>query len=497
MPNVAFKCKEYAELLPRWTLIRDCVSGEEAVKAKKDTYLPRPNPEDTTPANEKRYEQYVVRAVFYNVTGRTHRELTGQVFAKDAVTEVPEPMLPFVANVDGGGMKLDQHARIALGNVLAYGRAGLLVDYPEVSGPVTIADIESGRISPSFVLFGPWDIINWRVKYVEGRVLTSLIVLNSCEMITDDGFETKTGQFFRVLRLTDDGIYSSEEWVFDNALNDYQMRKQTFPRDADGQPWVEIPFSFIGCENNEASPNLPPLYDMAALNIAHYRNSADYEESSYICGQPTPVFTGLTKEWVKDVLKGEIRLGARGAVLLPENAEGNLLQAEPNTMPKEAMDQKEKQMVAIGARLVEEKGGNKSATEAAGDQAQAGSVLSSSANNVSQAYSKALQWAAQFMGQLPAKREEVYYELNTEFHLGVMTPQEQAQLIALWQAQAISETEMRNALKRSGIAYLDDKDWKAEIEATGPDLGTPVKKAESEAQAAALAAKQKQTPPAK
>ncbi|MBL1368232.1 DUF4055 domain-containing protein, partial [Acinetobacter baumannii] len=107
----------------------------------------------------------------------------------------------------------------------------------------------------------------------------------------------------------------------------------------------EIPFMFVGSHNNDPEIDNPPMYDLAELNIAHYRNSADYEEAVYMMGQPTYWFSGLTKEWIKEVLGGKIQLGSVGGVLLPANSSAGLLQPTPNTMAKEAMDQKENQMV--------------------------------------------------------------------------------------------------------------------------------------------------------
>jgi len=48
----------------------------------------------------------------------------------------------------------------------------------------------------------------------------------------------------------------------------------------------DVPFTFIGATNNDCTPDLPPLYDMAVL----YRNSADYEEAD----APAPASDALS-----------------------------------------------------------------------------------------------------------------------------------------------------------------------------------------------------------
>jgi len=80
MANVSYVRDEVAKMKIKWDLIKDCLIGQNAVKAGREKYLPKPNPTDTSEENRKRYDQYVERAVFYNVTQRTHAGLVGQVF---------------------------------------------------------------------------------------------------------------------------------------------------------------------------------------------------------------------------------------------------------------------------------------------------------------------------------------------------------------------------------------------------------------------------------
>lgn len=500
MPKVNHTRDEYDSLLPDWEKIRDCIAGERQVKEKGGEYLPRPNASDTSDENKKRFDSYLQRAVFYNVTGRTHKGLIGQVFAKEPAFVLPDLMKSLPDDIDGGGMTLEQQAKKALGHSIAYGRAGILVDFPKNDKATSRAELMAGKVRPTVTLFDPWDIINWRESFVNGKKLLTLIVLSESEVVNDDGFKQENEDYFRVLRLVD-GVYFSQVWYWDETLNDFVMEEEVMPLNGAGRPWEFIPFNFIGAENNTALPSLPPLKDLADLNIAHYRNSADYEEACFIVGQPTPVFTGLTKEWVDDVLKGEVQLGSRAAIALPVGGEGKLLQAVENSMSKEAMEMKEEQMKAIGAKLIEPGTVQKTATEAGIEEASSTSVLSSCAKCVSAAYTNALKWCAQFLNQAD---DEIYYELNTEFSVGMMSPAARQQLIAEWQANAISKEEMRDGLKRAGVAWQTMEEFEAAVDAAGIDLGVPVgsaasaaaKAAEDAAKAKAEAAKNKPAPTA-
>lgn len=246
------------------------------------------------------------------------------------------------------------------------------------------------------------------------------------------------------------------------------LHKTSTPTDFRGQTLKRIPFFFVGSVNNDPSPDYSPMYDLCDLNIAHYRNSADYEESCFMVGQPTPVVMGITQQWSEQVLKGTMQLGSRGVIPLPVGGDAKLLQAEPNTMPFEAMQHKERQMVAMGAKLVEQRNVQRTYGEAQLEEASESSILAASAKNVSAAYKQALVICSSFVGS----DSEVKYELNTDFPASRMGPDELKQLVEMWQQQAITTSEMRDGLRKAGKATLDDEEYAAAIE-TEPRPGLP------------------------
>lgn len=474
-PNVAFTRPEYNDLLPRWKIIRDCIAGAQSIKKAGDVYLPRPNAADTSPENQARYEQYKQRAVFYGVTGNTLKGLTGQVMAEDPALELPKLLEMMKDDVDGAGTSFVQQATKTLNLVVPHGRAGLMVDYPTVERAATMKDLMEGKVRPMITLVEPWDIINWRTVSIGGTVRLALVVLSEQYVSDDDGFEQEWAPQWRVMRLDEDGLYVLEEWIVDPQNKDEFILKplkdrageeaQYFPTDSAGKRLNYIPFQFIGAVNNDVTPDLPPLYDLAELNVAHYRNSADYEEACYICGQPTPYFAGLTEDWVKNILKGTIQLGSRAAVLLPENATAGLLQAEQNSMPKEAMEAKERQMVALGAKLVEQKTVQRTATEAGLENASETCTLAMISNNVSDAYEKALRYALGFVDVKAMEQDKIVtVELNTSFAASKMDPQARAQLVAEWQAGLLTDEEARLNLVRAGVASEEFEDWQQKRE---------------------------------
>jgi hypothetical protein len=471
--DVTFTHPDYDAAFAEWTLVKDAAAGERQIKAKGDEYLPRPNAADTSKANQTRYDQYLARAVYYNVTGRTVRSLSGLAFRRWPEIELPSQLDAFVENATGAGVSLIQHAQATLSQILKTGRGGLLADYPRTDGPQSLADQQSGSAQPTLSYYTETAITNWKTMKVGSRVVLSLVVLMETHEV-DGGWEVKLEPQYRVLRLVG-GIYRQELWrkqrsdkgaVRKNAP--WVLADAITPRQGNGQPWKEIPFQFIGSQNNDATIDQAPMGDIAALNIAHYRNSADYEDSVYIVGQPQIVMAGLEQQWVDMLEEKGVYIGSRAPLPLPEGGSAQLLQAAPNTLCKEAMDQKERQMAAIGARLIaagSAEVAQRTATQVESDDATAHSVLSLCCDNVSKAYQQALRWAANFANATG----NVVFSIATEFTKIIDAPTLQV-MLQLVQAGKMPEADLFSALRVAG--YIDsektDDEIRDEISAQAP-----------------------------
>lgn len=410
MATVDYTRREYDAARSRWRLVRDVCKGSEAIKYCGDEYLPRPNAQDDSEQNKARFDSYLARAVFYNATGRTKNSLVGAVFRTWPTLNVPAALDYVATDIDGQGVSVYQQSQSVIGHLLETGRHGLLVDYPSVeAGTVSMADRAARGIRATVTSYVAEAIINWRTRLVGGQHLLSLVVLHETyDTDTDDGFGMETKDQYRVLKLDEAGLYAQELWRNEGG---WMAVEALSPLDGSGRPWRVIPFQFLGSENNDSSIDDSPLYDMAEINIGHYRNSADYEDAAFLLGQPQLVLAGVDEGWYKMLQEEGIYFGSRAPIPLPVNASAALLQTAPNTMIKEAMDAKEDQMVALGARLIERGSATKTATQSASDSAAEHSVLSLLVSNVSEGYSQVLEW----IGLFENATGEAIYKLNQDF----------------------------------------------------------------------------------
>jgi hypothetical protein len=236
-----------------------------------------------------------------------------------------------------------------------------------------------------------------------------------------------------------------------------------------------IPFQLVGAKNNDTDIDKAPLFDLAELNVAHFRNSADYEDSVFYNGQAQPFISGLTEEWRDHLEKtGTAYVGSRSPFLLPAGGEFAFAQPQPNTLVREAMDQKEKQMVALGARLLDPDAVATTATQNENDRETSTSVLSLAVSNVNEAYQQCIRWAALYQGDTLTDDEAMgAYKISQDFSRRKIDPAALQAIVAAWQAGAYAKLDMRAFLREEGViaAERTDEQIDSEIEEEGPALG--------------------------
>lgn len=468
MADVTYTHPDYDESYPMWEMVEDAASGEAEVKAAADKYLPRPNPTDRSAQNTARYSQYLARAVYYNATGRTLRGLIGASFGSVPTLTVP-PVLQYVADdIDGQGISIYQQSQAVLSDVLQKGRACLLVDYPRTDETPSVADMQSGRIRATAVFYEAEHVTNWRTEKVGANHVLSLVVIKESASEID-GFEEKSIPQYRVLSLID-GIYAVEFYRLNTEINEWVLFDGPyFPTGGNGQPLTYIPFIFVGSVANATTCDPSALADIASINLAHYRNSADYEDSVYMTGQPQAWISGLSEEWRNWMQEQGVYVGSRSAILLPEGGAFGIEQAQPNQLAMEAMKAKEEQMRSLGARLITPGSAVKTATQAQADNESDHSVLSLAVANVSEAYTTCLKWMAMFM-RGPETGE---YEIHVTANRFEVDPQLLGALTAANQAGKLPDSQLFRLLRKLDVIdpELTDEQIIDELQTTaGPAL---------------------------
>jgi hypothetical protein len=262
--------------------------------------------------------------------------------------------------------------------------------------------------------------------------------------VSDNGLGYYFKKQFRVLELDALGIYT--QTVYDQTEREI-IEGPYQPTDYDGNTWDEIPFEFIGAENNDSYLDPIPLYDIAIINLAHYRDSCDVQESSFYCSQPT-TFVHTNSAAFVDAY-GKVNLGSRQLYVTTENSRAEMLQASPNNLARELMKDKEKQIAAIGARIIAESNtGRETAQGARIRFASANSALFTLTSNAELAVTAAVERICRFQGADPS---QVIFQLNSQFYEEEADPNLIAQQILLMGQSVITKDDIRDYLRKTNL----------------------------------------------
>ena len=445
--------KTYTNNLSKWVLVRDCVSGAKQVRSKGVLYLSNPEPND--PDNKSdRYFDFKKRAQFVNITARTRNAMVGMAFRQPP--EIDITGIEYIEdNATGSGTTLEQLGKVVVGDLLECGRIGLLVDYPESVPNLSKEQTNQLGFTASIKVYTAENCINWKTSIVAGQNVLSLVVLKEEYLLEEDEYDQDTKIQYRKLCLID-GIYSSyierDNVIFGDIVQ---------PR-ANGQLLRFIPFIFAGTYSNDPAVDDAALYDIAEVNIGHYRNSASYEEGIYLHGQPMlHIDTGSTSAIEFQTLNPNgIEVGARRGIATAGGGSANLLQAASNGAAFEAMEQKEAQMVSIGARLIESGGQAETAEAARIKHAGDNSVLANIVQNASSAIETCLGWVNLFM----AITNEPVFIINQDFYDKSVDANIVIAKIQLFDRGIIAKQDIRRTLRRAGEIDRTDEEIDADAE---------------------------------
>lgn len=458
----------YRRRIRQWQKVRDSLEGEERIKERGTVYLPRPAGMKPTP-----YTNYVQRASFYAVSERTLRGLCGLVFRVNPVIELPKTLDSLFEFATPEGFTMNQLVREAVQEVLSIGRYGVLVDMS--------VDPEHGN-SPYLATYKAEDIIRWEEKTERARrKLVRVVVREEAETSG-----TETSRFLRELFIDEGGVYrqrvyaevvpestSSSLTVFggdeasvDDIIAGQFQLVETLTPTKKGQPMNDIPFWFANVFDGRPRAVKPPFLDMVNLNIAHYRNSADYEQSLFMTSQPTPYIFGIPKQ---DLPKG---IGAT-TIWHSENRDVKAGFIEFTGPGIEALEKalrfKEDRMAAIGARIIMdvERADNVTAETTRLQTRAETSVLVGGVETVKEQFANALRFAAEWAG---SDSDDVTVNLNSDFIETRLAPAEITALVMAWQQSAFSRQTLHENLQRGEI-IPPDRTMEDEIELQGEEGG--------------------------
>lgn len=316
---------QYLSMLPDYVKIRDCYAGERCIKDKGEAYLPKLGGQ-----SQADYKNYLGRALFFPITGKTTSTLTGLATMRPPKSTYPELLADYFVDTNNGYQFTELYTSV-FNEVILMGRYGLLLDAEAApaSSPIKI------------VPYCAESIINWTI---DGRGMFTMLLLKEVRVKEISQFERQQETVFRHCWVAD-GVYYTQILNEDLEPAENPVLMPMFS----GSTIDYVPFVIIGSAGVHAYPDKPPMLDITTINLSHYLTSADLEWGRHIVGLPTPVVTGADSS-------SSLKIGGTSAWVLPmPESKAFYLEFQGQGLQslEKAMTEKIGLMASLSARLID------------------------------------------------------------------------------------------------------------------------------------------------
>ena len=422
----------WVRMEPGWLLIEQLMKGTRGIRQGHRKFLPQfPRESDES------YDNRLQKSVLSPFTKRLELMLAGMLTRKPVrLTDVSDVVTEQLFDVDLQGNDLQQWlfntARVAL----RYGHVGVLVDAPAAG--------QNGR--PYWVSYSPREILGWRTEIAEGQQKLTMLRLAETITVADGKYGEKDVERVRVLTP---GAYEIHE---KDDKGDYNIV------DEGTTSLNEIPFAVAYANRTGVLESMPPLDDIAELNLQHYQVSSDLSNILSVSAIPLLAIYGFPQS------AEEISAGASEALALPESARSEYIEPSGNSFDAQfkQLEQIENKInglglaAVLGAKLVGETAEAKRI-----DRSQGDSTMMVVAQQMQDMIDNCLRFHAKYMQQPVAGSSQV----NRDFLGQRLEPQEIQSLLQLYTAGTITQETLLNELA-NGDVLSEDFDIEEEIEAT-------------------------------
>jgi hypothetical protein len=412
---------------------RDAFRGSDSVKEERssfyniggdEAYLPRLGGQDKID-----YDNYKNRAVFYGVMARTVSALVGSINRKPPIITNEESLKDFLADVTGNGMNFYEFIKDIEKEIMISGRVIVCVDRKN--------NLDN---KPYLVWYKNEDCINWFTDSYSESSSHNL----SGAVFKEEYFDIdKSNRFKQISKIQYrefskvDGNVEVNIWRNDsdgesNKRSKYEIH-ESYTLTNRGKELGFVPCVSIVSEGSSYGIPKPPLLDLVNINMAHYRNSADYEHGMHWTALPTPWFSGLNDR------DANITIGSGSAIILPDpSAKAGFLEFSGAGLSKisEAMRHKEEMMSSLGARMLSTRMDQSTSAEVARMNIS-GEVASLS--NMAKSMSLGLTRLLQLVGEWENKNVDgIRVDLNEDYVDTKLSAEDLSSLLSAYQSGVIS-----------------------------------------------------------
>ena len=428
--------------------ISDIYEGTQSMRNAGTQYLPQFPLESGAKYYNRKNHTFLL-----NMVRKTAETLTGRVFKKDPVIEVPEKLKPYLDDIDLEGSSIEVFAQKTFNHAIRDAFTFIHTDFTrapsavDLGRAVTRKDEADAGIRPYWRSVRAGQVFNWKDEIIGGKnVLTEVRIRE--KTIKYDGMKCQEVDQIRLLMPGEFHIFQRDPKAGWTLV------------DSGGTPGMDkIPLDIIYTSKESYFDGAPILSDLSWKNIEHWQSSSDQRNILHVARVPILTASGATEE----EMDGTKQISTDNIIMFTDPA-ASLNYVEHSGAAIQAgerdLDKIESQMHSYGLQILQNNKVTRTATEAGMENETQISLLGGAAKLAADGFQNALFTMLSWI--VPGSTlDEIVFSLSSNVGVTIINPEKVKTVIELRKLQDITlETALRE-LKEAG-ALTDDLDIEAE-----------------------------------
>jgi hypothetical protein len=452
---------EVDAMAPGWQKVDTLCGGTEAMRKARETYLPKFPREDSDS-----YDYRIKTSTLFNGLGRTVENMASKPFAEPVTyKDIAPEQEAWLQDIDLCGNNLTVFAHNVFTAGLKYGLTHILVECPPTTDKdgkllyPTKADETAAGIRPYLVHITPQQVLGWKsAKSAAGAEVLTMLRLMECAEEPDGEFGVTKIDQVRVLTPGKWETFRQNE------------KKEWVSFDSGSMSIGYIPLVTYYTKRTGFMTAVPPLSDLADLNIKHWNSQSDQDSVLHVARVPILAISGITDD-------DTVEIGAKSALILPLNGRAEYVEHSGAAIEagRQSLQDLENQMRAMGAELLAETQVATTATQNAIEDSEQKCQLSMMVEGLEDALDQALDIMHDWMKLEYTGNIDIFDDFSSDAVMQ-MAGAFITGLVQLVNARMLSKEAAFSEMKRYGIVSPDSawEDVQAQIEQEPPEFSVPM-----------------------
>lgn len=460
---------------PSWEPIDTCLEGTSGLRTNARRLIPQ-EPSEADDA----YNRRIFHATLPPFLNRLASQAAGIILRKGIQLEGDSYWADWTQNVTGDGTTLNEYARRQLITALLYGHSSSVVDFTNDTTPRTLAEERQQGNRPYLVPIHPRQILGWRTLNDSSSSDLAQVRIREQVVMPKGAYAEELVDHIRVLTPGGYELWRSNPLPVrrTSTYRQLPLPAQWELVDQGTTSLNRIPLVTVYSNRTGNLMSVPPLLEVAQLNIAYAQRFCDYHHAIHVGANPMLVLRGFDPD--SDAPLG---ISVNTALLLPPDGGAEWAQPTADAFDSQlrCLQALEDQISRLGINTLTAQNLTNAAAEARRmDRIDSDSIMSIISIDLERSLSQMFELAAEYVGIEPPT-----INISRDYENRLVDGNQITAFLQLYMQNAISQQTLLKVLQDGEVLpatldldaelsltaeRLEEQQAMERLAAAGPDL---------------------------